>query len=257
MRTKLALAVSTLTVLAACSSSETTESSTAASSQPADTTSTAVTKAPTSSMAPVTTVRPEEAVGSSAADVVLPEVLAATPRQGEGPYYPDTKPDDHDNDLLVVDGGTEIPVGTPLEISGLLVDIDGAPIAGATIEIWQVDGQGIYDHRRFPGTDDRDLRFQFYGESITDDDGFWTFLTLDPVLYESRPRHIHTKVKIDGDEALTTQIYFEGDEEALADDSLAALAGDELDLLTAAATPGRLSNGLDGLVATHVLVLDT
>ena len=168
----------------------------------------------------------------------------------------ETKPDDRDNDLLVVDGSTELPSGTPLEISGLLVDLDGTAIAGATIEIWQVDSRGVYDHPRDPGTESRDLRFQFYGEVVTDGDGLWRFLTLDPARYEPRPRHIHAKVKIDGDEVLTTQIYFEGDETELESDGLAAGAGDQLDLLTASTTAGVLSNGLEGLVATHLFVID-
>lgn len=201
-------------------------------------------------------VENEEGTGPSAADIALPDVLSATPSQGEGPYYPVTKPDDRDYDLLSVNEAVDFPAGTPLQISGLLVDTSGDPLVGAVIEIWQVDGYGIYDHPNYPGTENRDRRFQFYGEVLTDGDGFWTFLTLDPVLYESRPRHIHAKVKIDGIEVLTTQIYFEGDEEALAEDGLAAAAGAGIDLLTAAAAPGTLSNGLDGLVATHVIVID-
>ena len=72
-------------------------------------------------------------------------------------------------------------------------------MSGGVVEIWQVDGQGIYDHPNAPDTDSRDPAFQFYGEAVTDAAGFWTFLTLDPVLYESRPRHIHVNVKIEGD----------------------------------------------------------
>ncbi len=192
--------------------------------------------------------------GPAAEDITLPGVLSASPRQAEGPYYPVAKPADRDNNLLVVDGGEPTTIGTPLEISGLLVYDDGTPVAGATMEIWQVDGQGIYDHPNAPDTDDRDLGFQFYGESVTNGDGFWTFITLDPVLYESRPRHIHTKITIDGVEVLTTQIYFDGDP-LLADDGLAAATGDELTLLTTKAVPGTLSNGLEGLVALHLIVL--
>ena len=165
-----------------------------------------------------------------------------------------SKPEDRDNNLLVLDQGEPTTVGTPLEISGLLVFEDGTPVVGGTIEIWQVDGQGIYDHPNAPGTQNRDPAFQFYGESVTDDEGFWTFLTLDPVLYESRPRHIHVKVKVDSTEVVTTQIYFDGDP-LLDTDGLAASAGDGLALLTTNAVAGTLSNGQQGLVARHLIVL--
>lgn len=219
------------------------------------TTSVSVTSSTTSTTVLVEATESEPSGPSpSAADIIIPTELQATPSQAEGPYYPVSKPQDRDNNLLVVSGESEVPLGTPLEVSGLLVTDDGVPVVGAIIEIWQVDGQGIYDHPAAPDTENRDLRFQFYGESVTDDDGFWTFLTLDPLLYNSRPRHIHTKIKIDGDEALTTQIYFDGDP-LLAADGVAARAGDELVLLTSNATPGMLSNGLEGLVALHVIVL--
>ena len=211
------------------------------------------TGAETGSTEPSTT---EVSEGPSAGDIVLPAELIVSPSQGEGPYYPVSKPQDRDNDLLVLDGGSPTSVGTPLEIFGLLVYDDGPPVVGAAVEIWQVDGSGIYDHPNAPDTANRDPNFQFYGEAVTDADGFWTFLTVDPVPYESRPRHIHTKIKIDGVEVLTTQIYFDGDP-LLDGDGLAAAAVEGLVLLTTNAVPGTLTNGLDGLVALHVIVLDT
>ena len=89
---------------------------------------------------------------------------------------------------------------------------------------------------------------------MTDGAGFWTFLTLDPVVYETRPRHIHVKVRVEGTELLTTQIYFDGDP-LLDRDGIANSAGSDLELLTTNAAPGTLSNGLDGLVARHLIVL--
>ena len=229
----------------------------AASTTVADNDSTAApssSAAPTTNVPTTTTATPTVAPSPSAEDITVPEELRITPSQGEGPYYPVTKPNDRDNNLLVLGAGDPTTLGTPLEISGLLLYANGEAVDGATIEIWQVDGQGIYDHPRAPNTDSRDPSFQFYGESIADADGFWTFLTLDPVLYESRPRHIHVKVRIDGTEALTTQIYFDGDP-LLDEDGLAAAAGDDLVLLTVNAAPGTLSNGDEGLIARHLIVL--
>lgn len=252
----LAVVVLLAALATACSTTadEPPPSSDAASTTATSTTTTAGPAAttPAATQAPATT-SPAPAA-PSADDITIPAELRITPRQSEGPYYPVTKPDDRDGNLLVLGGGEATTMGTPLEISGLLLYEDGAAIAGATIEIWQVDGQGIYDHPRAPNTESRDPAFQFYGESVTDSEGFWTFLTLEPVVYESRPRHIHVKVKIDGDEVLTTQIYFDGDP-LINSDGIAAAAGDDLVLLTAVAVPGTLSTGGPGLVARHLIVL--
>ena len=110
----------------------------------ADTTSTTAPEVTTLTETSTTPVEPRPS--PSAQDITLPAELRPTPRQAEGPYYPVSKPDDRDNDLLVLEGSAPTTIGTPLEISGLLVYDDGAPVRGAVVEIWQVDGQGIYDH---------------------------------------------------------------------------------------------------------------
>ena len=40
--------------------------------------------------------------------------------------------------------------------------------------------------------------------------GHFRFLTIVPVPYSGRPPHIHVKVKDDGEERLTTQLYLQG-----------------------------------------------
>jgi protocatechuate 3,4-dioxygenase beta subunit len=74
-----------------------------------------------------------------------------------------------------------------------------------------VDLNGSYDHPNDPGTQNRDRNFQFYGTSVTDEDGLFAFRTIVPARYEPRPRHIHFKVKKDGQAVLTSQFYFTGD----------------------------------------------
>lgn len=100
--------------------------------------------------------------------------------------------------------------GELLLIDGLLLTADGSPVAGAIVEIWQTDHQGVYLHPGDPGIAARDEAFQGYGESATDASGAWSFRTILPEIYGGRPRHIHAKVKIDGETALITQIYFSG-----------------------------------------------
>lgn len=63
-------------------------------------------------------------------------------------------------------------------------------------------------HPRDPDTNQRDQNFQFYGEAVTAADGSYSFRTIVPGRYEPRPQHIHVKVKLNGQEMLTTQFYF-------------------------------------------------
>lgn len=141
------------------------------------------------------------------------EVTYFTPAQGEGPYYTVNKPEDRDNDLTLLAGAGAAPTGEVIEFSGAVYDKRGVPVPGVVIEIWQTDHNGIYLHPNDPGTDQRDRKFQFYGEAITSADGQYSFRTILPGHYEPRPRHIHVKVKFEGQELLTTQFYFAGDPE--------------------------------------------
>lgn len=135
-------------------------------------------------------------------------VTAFTPAQQEGPYYTVNKPADRDNDLVAVAGASGLPAGQILELDGTVYGAEGFPLGGITIEIWQTDDNGVYLHPNDPGTNGRDPNFQFYGETVTDSDGRYTFRTIIPGHYEPRPRHIHVKVKDGNQELLTTQFYF-------------------------------------------------
>lgn len=249
MRRALSILLAALSV-AACTSNTGTE--TTQEPPPESSSTTTVIDSPITTTATPTTAGPATTVAPAAAPS-LPSDLEPTPAQTEGPFYPVTKPEDRDNDLLSVDGSTEPPDGTPLELFGLLVDTSGNPIVDATIEIWQVDNQGIYDHPGDAGTEQRDRRFQFYGETLSDAAGAWSFLTLQPVPYEPRPAHIHVKVLVDGSEVLTSQIYF-ADDPLVASDGIAA-GTDGLDRLIVTPVPATLSNGMEGVAATHVIVI--
>lgn len=137
--------------------------------------------------------------------------LELTTPQQEGPYYPITDPLERDNDLTVL-AGVEGPAdGQRLLLQGRVLQPDGTPLEGATVEIWQTDSQGTYMHPQDPNYGQRDLSFQFYGESLTDGDGVYQFTTIRPGLYGGRPEHIHFKVKMAGREILTSQFYFADD----------------------------------------------
>jgi len=138
------------------------------------------------------------------------EELARTPGMTEGPFFPDRLPLDTDNDLLVVTDAVDPADGEITWLSGRVVDVGGAPIRNALVEIWQVDGHGAYLHSRSGNAENRDRRFQGYGRFLTGTDGTYGFRTIKPVPYPGRTPHIHFKVSRRGQRLLTTQCFVKG-----------------------------------------------
>ncbi len=180
--------------------------------------------------------------------------LPLTPSQGEGPYYPVEKPAETDSDLTFIAGASGPAVGEVLLLSGRLLLENGQPVPGAVVEIWQTDGGGVYLHPSDPNFARRDPNFQSYGESETAADGAFSFKTLYPQLYGSRPRHIHVKVRFDGRELLTTQFYFAGDER-LQSDGLVAQAGEAIKRLLVDVAETTAADGSRQLTGQIDLVL--
>src|SRR5437764_13141877 len=137
--------------------------------------------------------------------------LIATPAQTEGPFYPTAFPADTDMDLVQVRGQAAQAMGTVLHLQGRVLDASGKPIAGAMVEIWQCDAQGLYDHPRQPGRARRDQAFQGYGRMLVDAEGRYSFRTLKPVAYPGRTPHIHFKVATAAGSQLTSQFYIAGE----------------------------------------------
>jgi protocatechuate 3,4-dioxygenase, beta subunit len=142
------------------------------------------------------------------------EELSKTPRQMEGPFYPDKLPLDTDNDLLIVNDNITPAVGEITHLTGKVLDITGAPIRGAVVEIWQCDAKGVYLHSDDSGgkKDKQDKNFQGFGRFMTSVKGEYYFRTIKPVPYPGRTPHIHVKVKKGGRELLCTQFYIAGQE---------------------------------------------
>jgi protocatechuate 3,4-dioxygenase beta subunit len=134
--------------------------------------------------------------------------LRPTPSQSEGPFYPVSLPTDTDFDLLR-NGAVRYAKGQAAWVEGTVTDTRGVPVAGALVEIWQCDQDGHYHH---PGDGDQaDPAFQGFGRVAVGRDGAYRFRTLRPAPYGGRTPHIHVKVKLDGIDLLTTQLYVESD----------------------------------------------
>ncbi len=156
------------------------------------------------------------ALAGAAGTLLLPRTAlhaarsVATPNQTEGPFYPTgaALPADRDADLLTLRGRPGRPEGDTIYVKGRVLTVDGKPVPGADVQIWQANAKGVYNHPR----DGNDPTFQGFGTVVTDAAGRYRFRTLRPAGYGSiffrRPPHIHFKVLIRNEPVLTTQMYF-------------------------------------------------
>lgn len=113
--------------------------------------------------------------------------------------------------------------GEPTYFSGKVLTADGRPVAGAMLDIWSTDGDGLYDAQR-PGDEMRAR-----GLIRTDRQGRYAFWTVKPVSYAVptdgpvgrmllkmgrhpyRPAHTHMIVSAADHEPVTTHLFVRGD----------------------------------------------
>ncbi|HEV7457190.1 MAG TPA: hypothetical protein VGN96_10470 [Roseococcus sp.] len=133
-----------------------------------------------------------------------------TPPQMLGPFYPVDWGGDADADLVRVTGEAAAAQGQVTHLRGRLRAVDGTPLAGARVEIWQCDANGVYRHPRDREAL-RDTGFQGRGRLLTGADGSFAFRTIRPVTYPGRTPHIHVLVAAPGRPPLVTQLYVEGE----------------------------------------------
>ncbi len=139
------------------------------------------------------------------------EELTRTVRLTEGPFYPDRLPLDTDNDLLVINENLTPAVGEVTHLTGRVLDLKGDPVRNAQVEIWQVDGNGVYLHTADAKRGGTDKNFQGFGRFTTGSKGTYQFRTVKPVPYPGRTPHIHVAVKIKGKKRLVTQCFVKGE----------------------------------------------
>lgn len=110
--------------------------------------------------------------------------------------------------------------GLPLFVSGVVRDLDGAPVAGASLDVWHASPVGLYENQD-PDQVDMNLRGLF----TTDAEGRFNFRTVRPAGYPVptdgpvgdllraqirhpyRPAHLHFMITKPGFKTLITQIF--------------------------------------------------
>jgi len=139
------------------------------------------------------------------------ELSRKTAMVEEGPFYPPQLPLDTDNDLIIVNNSITPAVGQIAHVSGRLLDASGSPIRNATIEVWDVDSNGIYLADR-TNQAKYDANFQGFGRFLTGSTGEYYFRAIKPVSYPGRRApHIHFKVRRKGQEPWNTQLFVKGE----------------------------------------------
>lgn len=137
-----------------------------------------------------------------------------------GPFHVDNAPQRQMGDSISDNGE-----GDPLHVTGRVLDTDGNPIAGATIDTWQASHDGFYDSQQPDIQPENNLRGIFH----TGEDGTYAYCAVKPCDYgipddgpvgallnglgrdNMRPAHLHFIISAPGFDTVTTHIFVAGD----------------------------------------------
>ena len=119
---------------------------------------------------------------------------------------------------LTIQGAGE-PIGSRILVRGRVLDGDGRPVRRQLVEIWQANAAGRYVHQRDQHPAPLDPNFTGTGRALTDDAGWYSFITIKPGPYPWhnhrnawRPAHIHFSLfGAEFTQRMITQMYFPGD----------------------------------------------
>lgn len=137
-----------------------------------------------------------------------------------GPVFGHHQLGPYDNNLIVnFSHGESLAVGERIMVHGRVLDENARPVSNTLVEIWQANAGGRYRHIKDTYFAPLDPNFGGCGRTITDEAGYYQFLTVRPGAYpwpnrgnDWRPMHIHFSVFGSGfGQRLITQMYFEGD----------------------------------------------
>ncbi|HXV92409.1 MAG TPA: dioxygenase [Pseudonocardia sp.] len=144
---------------------------------------------------------------------------AATPATVLGPFHIEGSPELG----FGADMSEGLP-GTPLYIHGTVRDLDGKPVGGAVLDVWQADTEGAYEAQL--EVDEARLRAKYTSR----EDGTYCVRTIAPKGYtipmdgpvgelisrtaisHFRPAHVHFLLAVPGYEPLITHLFQEGAE---------------------------------------------
>ena len=148
-------------------------------------------------------------------DAAFADALKRTPGEILGPFYPVIKRVDQGADLTVIPGKPGRATGQVIHVMGRVLNVEGQPVRGARVELWQANSYGRYTHPSDTNPAPLDPNFEGFAVQGTDAEGRYRFKTIKPGAYPAtgdwmRPPHLHFEVtgKIN---RLVTQMYFPGE----------------------------------------------
>jgi len=121
--------------------------------------------------------------------------------------------------------------GPPLFFTGRVVDTEGAPVSGATVDVWHASPKGLYENQ-----DPTQAEWNLRGRFLTDAEGSFGYRTVKPSGYPVpmggptgklltvqgrhpfRPAHLHALIYKPGFKTIASQVY-SGDDELLETDT--------------------------------------
>jgi len=102
--------------------------------------------------------------------------LIPTAEMTLGPFFP----------REFAEGASEL--GSEIEITGRVTELDGKALDNVIVEIWQADPSGRYDNPRFSG----------WGRAPTDAQGIYRFRTVKPGAAAGRAPHVNFLILYSG-----------------------------------------------------------
>jgi len=143
---------------------------------------------------------------------VVPSCIAR-PEQTEGPYFVDERL--NRSDIRSDPSEGVLKPGVPLLLALAVARVRGrgcTPLAGAQVDLWHCDADGIYSDVTDPHF--RTVGHKFLrGYQLTDATGTARFTTIYPGWYPGRTVHIHFKIRTAPSSpqgyAFTSQLYFD------------------------------------------------
>ena len=137
-----------------------------------------------------------------------------------GPFWREGAPPEQ-NGASIVRSPTP---GDPIFVTGTVVDLEGKPVEGARVDVWNTSGEGIYENQ-----DPRQADMNLRGTFVTDEQGQIRFQSVKPAGYpipingpvgdllraqgrhNMRPAHIHFLINKPGYKTQFSQVYSNDD----------------------------------------------
>ena len=146
--------------------------------------------------------------------------MPSTPTEETGPVFGHNMIGEWDNNLIMnFTKGKAPAVGERIRVHGRVLDESGRPVPNTLVEIWQANAGGRYRHVKDTYFAPLDPNFGGCGRTLTDENGYYEFMTIRPGAYpwpnrgnDWRPMHIHYSIFGHSfGQRLISQMYFEGD----------------------------------------------